>query len=241
MIDELATDRPAPKLKLRADSREIAAADPSDSATPILLEFESPTAAVLARPVPLRSRYMTWIVSSIFFVLLWLAYAVPIDRVVSTTGKVVATAPNIVVQPLETAIVRSIDVKDGDLVRKGQLLAQLDPTIAAADAGAAQAQVASLQAEVDRLTAESNNRVYLSDGTQPSELQAVIFAQRRVQLQARKLPAEDRLAAIQGRPGPGRYRLLHRAPGAGPHAGGQAAGAGASAGRQPAQHARRRR
>jgi HlyD family secretion protein len=199
MIDELATDRPAPKLKLRADSREIAAADPSDSATPILLEFESPTAAVLARPVPLRSRYMTWIVSSIFFVLLWLAYAVPIDRVVSTTGKVVATAPNIVVQPLETAIVRSIDVKDGDLVRKGQLLAQLDPTIAAADAGAAQAQVASLQAEVDRLTAESNNRVYLSDGTQPSELQAVIFAQRHAEYSYKLENYQQKIDSLQSK------------------------------------------
>ena len=178
MTDQLAPDRPAPKLRLRADARDLGAADP---AAPILLEFESPTAAVLARPVPRRSRYMTWIVSSIFFVLLWLAYAVPIDRVVSTSGKVVATAPNIVVQPLETAIVRAIKVKDGELVKKGQLLAQLDPTIAAADAGAAGSQVASLQAEVDRLTAESAGRVYLSDGTQPGELQAVIFAQRHAE------------------------------------------------------------
>jgi hemolysin D len=167
------------KLKRRADARELSASsDPSDVATPILLEFESPTAALLARPVPLRSRYMTWIVSSLFFLILFLAWAIPIDRIVTTSGKVVATAPNIVVQPLETAIVRSINVKEGQLVHRGDMLAQLDPTIAAADAGLAQSQVVSLQAEVDRLTAESENRTYLSDGSEAGQLQAVIFAQR---------------------------------------------------------------
>jgi hemolysin D len=169
-------------LKPRRDARELSTeADRHDPATPILLEFESPTAALLARPIPLRSRYMTWIVSSLFFVVMWLAWAVPIDRVVSSSGKVVATAPNVVVQPLETAIVRSINVKEGQLVHAGDVLAQLDPTIAAADAGVAQSQLASLQAEVDRLEAEQNNRTYLSDGSQPSELQAVIFAQRHAE------------------------------------------------------------
>ncbi len=170
------------KLKLRADAQALSAAsDPNDAATPVLLEFESPTAALLARPVPLRSRYMTWIVCSLFFVVLWLAWTIPIDRVVTSSGKVVATAPNVVVQPLETSIVRAINVKEGQLVHPGDVLAELDPTIAAADAGAALSQVASLQAEVDRLTAETQNRTYMSDGSQPSELQAVIFAQRHAE------------------------------------------------------------
>ena len=38
-----------------------------------------------------------------------------------------------VVQPLETSIVRSIDVHEGEQVHAGQLLARLDPTFAAAD------------------------------------------------------------------------------------------------------------
>ena len=35
----------------------------------------------------------------------------PVDRVVAVPGKVVAKVPNMVVQPLETAIVRQIDVQ----------------------------------------------------------------------------------------------------------------------------------
>ena len=42
---------------------------------------------------------------------------IPIDRVVTAQGKVVSQAPTIVVQPLETSIVRSIDVREGQVVR----------------------------------------------------------------------------------------------------------------------------
>ena len=59
-------------LKPRRDARELSAeADRHDPVAPILLEFESPTAALLARPVPLRSRYMTWVASSLFFVMVF--------------------------------------------------------------------------------------------------------------------------------------------------------------------------
>ena len=52
------------------------------------------------------------------------------------------------VQPLETAIVRSIEVHEGEKVHAGQVLARLDPTFAAADLGALAAQVGTLQAQV---------------------------------------------------------------------------------------------
>ncbi len=81
---------------------------------------------------------------------------IPIDKVVSAQGRIVSQAPTVVVQPLETAIVRSIDVREGDVVHKGQLLARLDPTFATADQSAAQAQVASFGAEVARLQAEAD-------------------------------------------------------------------------------------
>ncbi|MCW3476826.1 HlyD family type I secretion periplasmic adaptor subunit [Limobrevibacterium gyesilva] len=158
-----------------------AGADASDPAAPILLEFESPTAALLARPVPLRSRFVTWIIASMVCVAVGLAWAYPIDRVVTTSGKVISSAPNVVVQPLEVSIVRSIDVKEGQLVHAGDLLARLDPTFAGADAGALESSVASLQAEVDRLSAEQDGRTYLTDGSPPSQLQAVIFTQRHAE------------------------------------------------------------
>jgi HlyD family secretion protein len=101
--------------------------------------------------------------------------------VVNTSGKVAATTGNLTVQPLEVSLVRSIDVKEGQLVHAGDVLAELDPTFAAADAGSLESQVVSLQAEVDRLTAETQNRTYLSDGSPAGQLQAMLFAQRHAE------------------------------------------------------------
>jgi hemolysin D len=154
----------------------------ADPAAPIILEFESPTAALLARPVPFRSRFVTWVICSMVVALVIISVTAPIDRVVSTSGKVVATSSNIVVQPLETSIVRSINVKEGQVVHKGDVLAQLDPTFATADAGSLQSQVTSLQAEVTRLQDEQDGKPYETDGSQASQLQAVIFAQRHAEI-----------------------------------------------------------
>ena len=166
--------------RMTADRDTMAAVAPSaDEMTPLLMEFESPSAALIAKPVPIASRYVTWIIASMFFAALIVMVTMKIDRVVSSTGKVVAIANNVVVQPLETSIVRSIDVKEGQVVRKGELLARLDPTFTAADAGALESSVASLQAEVDRLQAEGDGKPYVGDGTPPSQLQALIYLQRR--------------------------------------------------------------
>ena len=83
-------------------------------------------------------------------------------------GVVVARRPTIVVQPLETAIVRSIDVNAGDVVHAGQVLARLDPTFAAADMGALAAQVSPLQAQVSRMQAEMENRPFTYTGLDPN-------------------------------------------------------------------------
>ena len=88
-------------------------------------------------------------------------------------------------QPLDTSIVRQINVHEGQLVHAGDFLARLDPTFAQAEAGSLDAQVASLQAEVDRLDAESNDHAYLPDGSPASQLQALIFTQRHAERAAR--------------------------------------------------------
>ena len=157
-------------------------ADQDDHAAPILLEFESPSATLLALPVPFRSRFVIWMIASMFFLMLAVAFTFPIDRVVTTMGKVVATESNVVVQPLETSIVRSINVQEGQLVHKGDLLAQLDPTFAASDAASEQAQAASLQAEVNRLQAEMDGKQYISDGTAAGQLEEMMFTQRHAEV-----------------------------------------------------------
>lgn len=146
-----------------------------------LLEFQSPTAAVIADRIPLGGRITIWVVAAAILSSIGVMGFYPVDRVVAVPGKVVAKIPNMVVQPLETAIVRQIDVREGQIVHAGDRLAMLDPTFAAADEGSLDEQVSSLQAEVNRLTAEAHDRPYLSDGSTAGQLQAMIFAQNRAE------------------------------------------------------------
>ncbi|MEH2613052.1 HlyD family type I secretion periplasmic adaptor subunit [Bradyrhizobium sp. AZCC 1693] len=59
--------------------------------------------------------------------LIW-AWWSPIDIVASATGKILPSGRVKVIQPFETGVVRSIRVQDGQAVKAGQVLIELDPT-----------------------------------------------------------------------------------------------------------------
>jgi len=56
-----------------------------------------------------------------------------IDIVASATGKIMPSGRTKVIQPFETGVVRSIEVQDGQVVKVGDLLIELDPTVNAAE------------------------------------------------------------------------------------------------------------
>ena len=154
----------------------------SSVSLPSLLEFHSPSAALtMVAPRP-GARGIMWVVVSLVALCGAASALIPIDKVVSAPGRVVAESATTVVQPLETAIVRSIEVKEGQVVQKGDLLARLDPTFATADLTALQSQVGSLEAEVLRLEAEASGTAYRPKDASPiSVLQGAIFAQRQAE------------------------------------------------------------
>ncbi len=84
-----------------------------------------------------------------------LVYAVfaRMDVVVSAQGKVIPSGKSKVVQPLEAGVVRQIYVRDGQKVKAGDVLIELDPTTTAADRDRLQRDHWEAEAEVQRLTA----------------------------------------------------------------------------------------
>src|SRR5215469_383981 len=190
---------PASSQLTARQSRGAVATVNDDSVTPLLLEYESPSAALLALPVPFRSRFIIWIIASMFAAILTAAFTYPIDRIVTSYGKVVASDPNVVVQPLEISIVRSIDVKEGQLVHKGDVLARLDPTFTENDAASTVQQAQTLKAQVDRLQAELDGRTYVSDGTQASQLEAMMYTQRHAEFTYKMVNYQQQIDSLKAK------------------------------------------
>lgn len=116
----------------------------------------------------------------------WASFA-QIDRIVAARGELVTVNPVIVVQPLERAAVREVRVRVGDVVRKGQLLALLDPTFAQADVDQLQTKLASYLARERRLGAEIAGKDYVpsAHSDRAERLEASLFNERRQAYKAR--------------------------------------------------------
>ncbi len=166
-------------------------------ATTALLEFQSPTAELIARPVPLRGRVTIWAIFAMVGSVMAVAGIMPVDRVVTANGRVISRAGSLVVQPLETSIVRAILVQEGQVVKAGDILAKLDPTFTAADVGTYQAQAVSLQAEVNRLRNEVQDKPYVSDGTPESQFQATVYGQRKAEYDFKLSNYREKIASLQ--------------------------------------------
>ena len=150
-----------------------------------VLEYFSPSQAIVARgPIPLANQVVA-VICALFISVVIVCCVMSLDRIASGQGKIISMVPESVVQPLSAGIVKTIAVNQGDIVHKGQLLAQIDPTFAAADNTAAREQVDRYQTEVDRLSAEFHQTAYKPHQLSPGAVvQEGIFAQRAAARQA---------------------------------------------------------
>jgi hemolysin D len=76
-----------------------------------------------------------------------------IDIVASATGKIVPSGRTKVIQPFETGVVRSIRVQDGQAVKAGDVLIELDPTVNAAERDHLHNDLLAEQLNIARLNA----------------------------------------------------------------------------------------
>src|SRR5438309_10449278 len=76
-----------------------------------------------------------------------------VDIVATAPGKIIPSGRSKVIQPFETGVVRAIHVRDGDTVKAGQVLIELDPTINRADIEHLKSDLVSAQLDVARLKA----------------------------------------------------------------------------------------
>jgi HlyD family secretion protein len=148
---------------------------------PIVSEFQSDATEIERRNPPFLARVTLYCVVGLILAAIVWASVSHVDMIVTAQGKLITTRPNLVVQPLETSVVRQIRVKAGDVVNRGDVLATLDPTFSQADLDQLRARVGALDAAINRLRAELEGHSYsaTSDSNSDEVLQAKLFSQRR--------------------------------------------------------------
>jgi HlyD family secretion protein len=100
---------------------------------------------------------------------------------------------NIVVQPLEASIIQSIDVRIGQVVKKGDRLAMLDPTFVKADESELRSRLSSLETQSLRLEDEltGNKRQISAEASVDGQLQAQLAAERQANYRAQLRKMEE--------------------------------------------------
>lgn len=98
-------------------------------------------------PAPRRTAIA---ICALFAIALGWSIVGEVDVVAVAPGRVVVREGTKLVQPSETAVVRAIHVRDGDRVRAGQVLVELDTTAASADRASVAEQLAGAEDEAAR-------------------------------------------------------------------------------------------
>lgn len=118
---------------------------------PILVEIEESPASPLGRSI-------FWIVILvILFFSIWMCVG-KVDVVVSARGKILPEEEIKILQPLDGGVVSKILVKEGDRVKKGQILIELDPTATQPELKSVQENLEYLQIEIERLQSLSKRK-----------------------------------------------------------------------------------
>jgi HlyD family type I secretion membrane fusion protein len=144
--------------------------------------FESETTAVFLRTAPHNEHIVLYVLAGMLVLAVGLMAVVKLDRVVTGAGRIVTAAGSLYVSPFDTGIVREVHVKVGDVVKKGQVLATLDPTFTHADLLQLQQKSGSDEAAVARFEAELAGRPYTFSVTDPYQsLQGSIWQKRQAE------------------------------------------------------------
>lgn len=109
-------------------------------------------AVVVVEPSPIGRAILLGISAFAFAALIWASLGT-IDIVAVAQGRVIAAGRSKVIQPLSAGIVRAVHVRDGQAVKAGDVLVELDPTEADAESHQTRKALADVSLDQARLAA----------------------------------------------------------------------------------------
>ena len=135
--------------------------------------MNSLSAAILEKSPSNMSRVLKIWIFTIFAFILWAALA-EIDEITHGDGKVVPYGENQVIQNLEGGIIESILVKEGELIKRGDVILKINNSKTFSTSATNIAKVNELKAKKLRLYAESNRLPFEKIDTEDKEFKKQI-------------------------------------------------------------------
>jgi hemolysin D len=147
-------------------------------------------------PSPIGRKIGLTIILLFCAALLW-AWWGTIDIVASATGKIMPSGRTKVIQPFETGVVRSIRVQDGQAVKAGDVLIELDPTVNAAERDHLRNDLLAEQLNIARLRAAlGGGDDPVSDFAPPTDADSSLVSSQRQLLVNQVTEHRAKIAAL---------------------------------------------
>ncbi|RKZ51845.1 MAG: hypothetical protein DRR00_10385 [Candidatus Parabeggiatoa sp. nov. 3] len=148
-------------------------------------------------PSPI-GRAIIWAIISFFILALIWASVGQVDVVATAQGKIIPSGRVKVIQPLETGVVKRIWVEEGQLVKAGQLLIELDSTVSGADLARLKTEGMMAKLEQARLEAllAAIRQGKLQSFVKPADAESLQVELQQARLKKQFREYQARLAAL---------------------------------------------
>lgn len=127
---------------------------------------------------------MLWVIAAFFVIFLLWATFTKLERTVHASGRIVPSSKMQVVSNFEGGVVEEIMARPGQIVRKGDVLVRLSPTLSSAEFGSNSAQTEALRAKIIRLEAEVRGIAPNFSGVSPqaAAIEMALYRARQAEL-----------------------------------------------------------
>ena len=160
------------------------------------LAFLPAALEIVETPPSPVGRTIAFSIAALFCLALVWAFFGQVDIVASATGKIIPTGHTKVIQPFETGVVRAIHVHDGQAVREGEVLIELDPTMNQAETSHLESDLIAAELDVARLRAALSDGDVLANFDPPEEAPAALVATQRKFLADQAAEHQAKLAVL---------------------------------------------
>ncbi len=169
-------------------------------------EFFPAALEIVETPASPAGRAVAGVIILFFVLLLMWACLGTVDIIATAQGKIIPTERTKTIQPFETGVVRAIHVRDGQQVKAGEVLIEIDPTINEAERDRLEQELMQEKLKVARLRTLTSMKddidaaLVIPEGASVDEavMQRKMLANQIEEMRARLSSLDKQIAQTEG-------------------------------------------